>query len=279
VGLTHYTRLWNPILEALSLADLTPAQYRLVLGLVRKTYKWGETTARLSYREWSELTGIEYRSVRRPLKQLQEANVIHQVAPPTFNEGAVYRLNKDVRAWTVLSEPLSDEVERVLADECGVRKPADSTQPSVDYAGERMHSTQPSVDPEAYKPEAAWDTETAKEIIKRKVVGSSSFMQPEDEVEQQISRLFTPLLPKHLRKIHEWRKRAPDEVILAALQKGQASFKPSYEGDKIGSLNYFDPIIDRLLATEKVREEVAANADTDTVDWSKFEYRMHEPEL
>lgn len=157
--LSHYTKIWNPILYVLARANLTASQYRCIMALYERTYRWnGRKTRALSYKDWAEATGLPRRSVERTVKQLVAANVFIVVEEASFTRAATYQLNKDVRQWDkdIFDEELPNDIAALLVEECGTVRDAayttqesgdrDSTRERVDPAQSRRECTRPRVE-------------------------------------------------------------------------------------------------------------------------------------
>jgi len=87
-----YTAIANEILEALACIRL-PGEVRQVLDvIIRLTYGWHRQARHITYREFTERTGIQARHVFRALRSLQEHNLIERT-------GDGYRIQKDYEKW------------------------------------------------------------------------------------------------------------------------------------------------------------------------------------
>ncbi len=87
-----YTAIANEILEALALIRI-PGEVRQVLDvIIRLTYGWHRKARHITYREFTERTGIQGRHVFRALRSLQEHSLIERT-------GDGYRLQKDHEKW------------------------------------------------------------------------------------------------------------------------------------------------------------------------------------
>jgi len=87
-----YTAIANEILEALACIRL-PGEVRQVLDvIIRLTYGWHRQARHITYREFTERTGIQARHVFRALRSLQEHNLIERA-------GDGYRIQKDYEKW------------------------------------------------------------------------------------------------------------------------------------------------------------------------------------
>lgn len=74
-----YTRVANELLEATALFPFNGSQLKLILFLWRKTYGFQKKVDSISLSQWEAGTGLNQRTIKRELKNLQKMNVIQQV--------------------------------------------------------------------------------------------------------------------------------------------------------------------------------------------------------
>ena len=248
--LKNYTRIWNPILYALARAKFSQNQYRCVMALIERTYRWeGRKTRTLSYQDWSDATGLPKRSVERTVKQLVAASVILVVEEATFTRGATYQMNKDIREWApeVLDIDIPDDILAVLEQECGgLRSGAYSTHDRVEGSTQRCveGSTRGRVLSPPSKPDAEPVSRPPKETLYKETyikkqtdrddtdppsqsVGSlpeseSETLTPLQEVCQAYEKHIGILGPSQVDKLRFWLEEPslskPVDVITKAIE-------------------------------------------------------------
>jgi len=138
--LTDFTRIWNPLFEALRRADLSGRQRRVLDAIIEASYGWRRTeTGPLSYSDLEEATGIPRRKVGEHVSSLIAFGLIERVQEPgPAQRKGSYRVIKDVRRWSpqVLDISLmSATAMRLVAEECGESGSASSPRRrhSADY--------------------------------------------------------------------------------------------------------------------------------------------------
>lgn len=92
-----HTRIANALLEAAIKAPLTVRELRLFMALIRKIYGWRKTCANISKAELSRLTGIDRKSLYKPLANLIAKNMVEV----RTNSGPFecYSIQKDFDKW------------------------------------------------------------------------------------------------------------------------------------------------------------------------------------
>ena len=101
-----YTKLFNPILEALCKGNFTGREFRIIFFIIRCTYGWNKTRFPMSASYISEGTGIDKRKVGTILKKLVSRNVIIDFGVDEKSRSKVYGLNKRYSQW---DRPMSAE--------------------------------------------------------------------------------------------------------------------------------------------------------------------------
>lgn len=142
--LKHFTRLWNPILEAMSKASLSGNQHRLCWAIWRLTYSWHRTEIEASHQLLADETGIHAKKIGPPLRALIDANIIIEVRQASFAGAGIYKFNKDIRTWAPEILDLSlitDKTLEIVAQECDKSTSTASTSPQV--GGTPKSSTSP----------------------------------------------------------------------------------------------------------------------------------------
>lgn len=124
-----YTRLFNPILEALykQASNLSSNDYAIILFIIRGTYGWHKTRYPMSAGYISKGTGIPERSVKRSLKKLLEKHYIIDYGKDQDSRSKLFGLNKKFSQWnknsvtddTVTHDTLtvSSEVKNSVTDD------------------------------------------------------------------------------------------------------------------------------------------------------------------
>lgn len=87
-----HTRIANELLEALAKATLCGAAFRIVMFIIRQTYGWHQTAARITQAQMAAATDMKPQTLNRELKLLISRNII-------FRLGDSYTLNKDYDTW------------------------------------------------------------------------------------------------------------------------------------------------------------------------------------
>lgn len=98
-----YTKLFNPILEAICKKELTGRELRIVLFVIRATYGWNKKKFPLSKSYIAEGTGISTRNVSRIVRRLVERNILIEYGTDKNTRAKVYGLNKKYSKWDAMS--------------------------------------------------------------------------------------------------------------------------------------------------------------------------------
>jgi len=93
----QYTRIHNAILEALSRVRLSPAEFRAVFFLLRKTYGFQKKEDTLSLSQWQEGTGDVRHITIAALRNLVALNIMYRRAE---GNSFVYGFNKYIEQWS-----------------------------------------------------------------------------------------------------------------------------------------------------------------------------------
>lgn len=94
-----YTKLFNPILEAICRTDFTGREIRIVLFVIRATYGWNKKKFPLSKSYISEGTGISRRHICDVIRGLVKRNVLIEYGTDKSTRAKVYGLNKKFSQW------------------------------------------------------------------------------------------------------------------------------------------------------------------------------------
>lgn len=78
-----YLQLANKIAEALARNHirLTVREYQMIMHVFRKSYGYGKKWARISMRDYSKATGIDFRECQKVEKRLRDRNIIIREGP------------------------------------------------------------------------------------------------------------------------------------------------------------------------------------------------------
>ena len=143
----QFTKISTELLEALCRAPFIPANIRCLLFIMRRTWGYNKTWARLRNYEFVEATGIRRRNLPRYLNQLSEAKMI--VATSDDKLGKNYRIQKDYELWREpkpLGKLSSDMMSNVIR--CDNKLSSDvMTTPIIDNKDNLKIDPPPSADP------------------------------------------------------------------------------------------------------------------------------------
>ena len=98
-----FTRLFNPILEAICKTEFTGNELRIVLFIIRSTYGWHKKKFPLSKSYIAEGTGIGERTVCRVVKRLVDRHILIEYGTDKPSRSKVYGLNKRYSQWDAMS--------------------------------------------------------------------------------------------------------------------------------------------------------------------------------
>ncbi|MFC1591211.1 replication protein [Thermodesulfobacteriota bacterium] len=93
-----YTRVANELLEALAKIDLTASEVKILFVIIRKTYGFNKKKDRISYSQFEEKTGMRNGNMSRPIKRLEEKNII--IVRRKSGVGSFYGIQKDYERWS-----------------------------------------------------------------------------------------------------------------------------------------------------------------------------------
>lgn len=128
-----YTKIANPIQDALC-GFRVPGELRQILDFIlRKTFGWNKTEDAISMSQFVELTHMKKPNIVRAIKKLSDHSIIF-VRKDGINSIPFYKLNKDYEQWkhftkvsTDCSVIKSDNEQEGPSEEDPTRKPADIT--------------------------------------------------------------------------------------------------------------------------------------------------------
>ncbi len=117
-----FTVVASKYLEELAKANLSGAEYQIMLAVIRKTWGWKKKRDQISYGQLSELTGLPRRSVIRAIKRLvtKRTLVVTKRTPVICLE-----LQKDYEKWLVTKRTLakgSDQMDTKSGDQMDTHK-------------------------------------------------------------------------------------------------------------------------------------------------------------
>lgn len=92
-----YTAIANALADALALAPLSGAQFRLLWVLLRKTYGWNKKTDVISVAQFSDATGLHRKVVERELRELARRRYL--LAWGDNHHPKTFGLQKDYAVW------------------------------------------------------------------------------------------------------------------------------------------------------------------------------------
>ena len=94
-----YTKLFNPILEAICKTEFTGRELRIVLFIIRATYGWNKKKFPLSKSYIAEGTGISRRHICEVIRGLVKRNILIEYGTDQKSRAKVYGLNKRYSQW------------------------------------------------------------------------------------------------------------------------------------------------------------------------------------
>lgn len=106
-----YTRLFNPILDALIKAGFSGREYQIIFFVIRSTYGWNKKKFAMSKSFIAEGTGIQRRHVIEIVNNLVERHVLIEYGTDKKSRCKVYGLNKKFSQWDnpMCTESVTDE--------------------------------------------------------------------------------------------------------------------------------------------------------------------------
>lgn len=92
-----FTRMKNVLLDELARTDLSPVQFRIVLVVCRLTFGYNKHEAAISTTTIQARTGLDPRTIRRRLKELEERHILYQVVQGTRTR--IIGINNRIEEW------------------------------------------------------------------------------------------------------------------------------------------------------------------------------------
>ncbi len=107
--LQNYTRIFNPILEALykQASNLTASEYAILLFIIRSTYGWQKKNHPISTLLIVQKTGITEKTVKRSVKRLVERGYVIDFGIDKKSRCRILGLNKKYSQWS--AEGVTDD--------------------------------------------------------------------------------------------------------------------------------------------------------------------------
>lgn len=102
----NYSRLHNHIMEAVSQVRLTGTEHAIVMFLLRQTYGYQRTQARISYNEFERYLAYSKRGIIKALDMLVEKKIINQVRE-TGRDAYWWSFNKYHEQWLIDGQKVS----------------------------------------------------------------------------------------------------------------------------------------------------------------------------
>lgn len=129
-----FTRLFNPILEAICKTEFTGRELRVVLFIIRSTYGWNKKKFPLSKSYIAEGTGIHRRHVSSIIKNLVDRHIIIEYGTDKKSRCKMYGLNKKYSQW---DNPMCTENDNdKYGDICAPNSVIDSVENGDDMCTE-----------------------------------------------------------------------------------------------------------------------------------------------
>ena len=94
-----YTKLFNPILDALIKKGFSGREYQVIFFVIRSTYGWNKKKFAMSKSFIAEGTGIDRRNVGAVVKRLVDKNVLIDYGIDSKTRCKIYGLNKKYSQW------------------------------------------------------------------------------------------------------------------------------------------------------------------------------------
>lgn len=99
--LKNYTRIFNPLLEALGrqYKNMTSSEYALIMVIIRSTYGWKQKSHPFSTSLLAERTGMPERHVKRAVKSLITKGILIDYGIDKKTRCKILGLNKKYSQW------------------------------------------------------------------------------------------------------------------------------------------------------------------------------------
>lgn len=134
-----FTRTANRLDEAITYADFTGTQGKIVRCIIRQTFGWQRLTVRIAHKEIADRCNLAFTGgFRRALEDLLDEGVLIEVERASGRTPGAYMLNKDFENWGRLSVPakalerLAEERPRDVDDVLTAQDKVPPQGPSID---------------------------------------------------------------------------------------------------------------------------------------------------
>lgn len=276
--LKNYTRIWNPLMEAIRKANLGSAEFRVLMALLYRSYGFRQTEAEMSYRDWSAETGMPKPTISRVVKALRDKGVIEEVDPPTFRSPGRYRIVKDFRRWkqdVIDISCISDRSMRLLEEECGANdncsRDEDSYHGNNSYYGVNSNSSHGDNSEEPIFPVTTPDSGALQENKQEKEVVVEDHLATEhvEDTAKDARAAFDEIEDRMRMRMGEGRyilvgedfrlakvlldSGIPLPFVLDGIDWAFQNYRPKYPKDKIRSFAYCHRVIEKLWRAEDER--------------------------
>jgi phage replication O-like protein O len=94
-----YTKIANELLEAITKADLSLRELKIIFVVMRYTYGFNRKEAELSVRFISEASGIKFQHISKSINDLIAKNIIISNISENHKQGRIITLIKDYEKW------------------------------------------------------------------------------------------------------------------------------------------------------------------------------------
>ncbi len=136
-----YIRLARELCTALTKANLSGAEFRVLLAVVGKTYGWNKKQDQISISQLSALTGLSKRGVCKATISLVNKKALGREQKGTTNV-TTYWINKDYEKWLLTSEQnvTSEQNGTVTSEQTG-NLLVNKTAPTIDTIQKTIKDT------------------------------------------------------------------------------------------------------------------------------------------
>ncbi|MFH1891570.1 MAG: replication protein [Candidatus Zixiibacteriota bacterium] len=106
-----FCRISNSVLDALTQAHMTKAEYKVCLAIIRLTWGWNKTEDAISFSQLAQKAGLTTRTVKYTVKLLKDKRIIYYEPSKKVKCGSpmnLYLFNKHYDTW--LADGVKDRV-------------------------------------------------------------------------------------------------------------------------------------------------------------------------
>jgi len=208
-----YLRIANEVWDALTMSDLTGAEFSVIGWIIRLTWGWGKKECSLPIAELCTLTNRPRTSITDALRTLKEKNVIKSAPGGGRGNPSVLSFNKDWESWihTVRNPGQIKKLSEIK--QCGS---SDSLSPNLGQFTSQFRTVS------GHKSLKTKSPASPKDIFKDniKTIGAKApSCEPKKPARQpdQAYEIFASEFTKH--RSVPYRKKTADFVQLADLRK------------------------------------------------------------